>query len=345
MKKVSIVILNWNGAAMLRRFLPTVVAHSADIAEIVVADNASSDNSIEILKSEFPEVRIIVLDRNYGFAGGYNHALEQVSTPYYMLLNSDVEVGENWLGPLINFMDAHPEAAACQPKLLAEHTRDHFEYAGASGGYIDRYGYPYCRGRVFETVEKDEGQYDDIVEVLWATGACLMIRRDDFWRVGGFDERFFAHNEEIDLCWRLRLAGRRIACVPESTVWHVGGGTLPKSNPMKTYLNFRNNLTMLYKNLSEQELKKVMRVRRVLDYVAALQMLLTGKPGEMKAVIKARRDFAKWKPLFRQDRLLIQNSRKVDRIAEIYPGSLLACYYLRGKKLFSQLKWGSRQDF
>ena len=181
MKKVSIVILNWNGAAMLRRFLPTVVAHSADIAEIVVADNSSSDNSIETLKSEFPEVRIIVLDRNYGFAGGYNHALEQVSTPYYMLLNSDVEVGENWLSQLVDFMDAHPEAAACQPKLLAEHTRDHFEYAGASGGYIDRYGYPYCRGRVSETVEKDEGQYDDIVEVLWATGACLMIRRDDFW--------------------------------------------------------------------------------------------------------------------------------------------------------------------
>lgn len=339
--KTSIVILNWNGSNMLKKFLPSVLACSAN-AEVVVADNASTDGSLDLLRSSFPEVRLIVLDRNYGFAEGYNKALEQVKAQYYVLLNSDVEVGEGWLQPLVAFLDKHADYCACQPKLRAYHAPDSFEYAGASGGFLDRYGYPFCRGRLFSTVEKDEGQYDTITDVLWATGACLVIRSDDYWRAGGLDARFFAHNEEIDLCWRLRLAGRRIACVPESTVWHVGGGTLPKSNPMKTYLNFRNNLTMLYKNLSEQELKKVMRVRRVLDYVAALQMLLTGKPGEMKAVIKARRDFAKWKPLFRQDRLLIQNSRKVDSIAEIYPGSLLACYYLRGKKLFSQLKWGSR---
>ena len=339
--KTSIVILNWNGSNMLKKFLPSVLACSAN-AEVVVADNASTDGSLDLLRSSFPEVRLIVLDRNYGFAEGYNKALEQVKAQYYVLLNSDVEVGEGWLQPLVAFLDKHADYCACQPKLRAYHAPDSFEYAGASGGFLDRYGYPFCRGRLFSTVEKDEGQYDTITDVLWATGACLVIRSDDYWRAGGLDARFFAHNEEIDLCWRLRLAGRRIACVPESTVWHVGGGTLPKSNPMKTYLNFRNNLTMLYKNLSEQELKKVMRVRRVLDYVAALQMLLTGKPGEMKAVIKARRDFAKWKSLFRQDRLLIQNSRKVDRIAEIYPGSLLACYYLRGKKLFSQLKWGSR---
>ena len=337
--KTSIVILNWNGSNMLKKFLPSVLACSAN-AEVVVADNASTDGSLDLLRSSFPEVRLIVLDRNYGFAEGYNKALEQVKAQYYVLLNSDVEAGEGWLQPLVAFLDKHADYCACQPKLRAYHAPDSFEYAGASGGFLDRYGYPFCRGRLFSTVEKDEGQYDTITDVLWATGACLVIRSDDYWRAGGLDARFFAHNEEIDLCWRLRLAGRRIACVPESTVWHVGGGTLPKSNPMKTYLNFRNNLTMLYKNLSEQELKKVMRVRRVLDYVAALQMLLTGKPGEMKAVIKARRDFAKWKPLFRQDRLLIQNSRKVDRIAEIYPGSLLACYYLRGKKLFSQLKWG-----
>ena len=342
--KTSIVILNWNGSNMLKKFLPSVLACSAN-AEVVVADNASTDGSLDLLRSSFPEVRLIVLDRNYGFAEGYNKALEQVKAQYYVLLNSDVEVGEGWLQPLVAFLDKHAGYCACHPKLRAYHAPDSFEYAGASGGFLDRYGYPFCRGRLFSTVEKDEGQYDTITDVLWATGACLVIRSDDYWRAGGLDARFFAHNEEIDLCWRLRLAGRRIACVPESTVWHVGGGTLPKSNPMKTYLNFRNNLTMLYKNLSEQELKKVMRVRRVLDYVAALQMLLTGKPREMKAVIKARRDFAKWKPLFRQDRLLIQNSRKVDRIAEIYPGSLLACYYLRGKKLFSQLKWGSRQDF
>ena len=345
MAKVAIVILNWNGQKMLAKYLPNVVEYSRQDAEIWVADNNSSDQSMLLLETQFPHVKTIVLEQNFGFAEGYNRALEQIEAEYYVLLNSDVEVAHHWLTPLIEFMDSHPQVAACQPKLLAEYDKDMFEYAGACGGFLDKFGYPFCRGRLFSTVEKDEGQYDTITDVLWATGACLVIRSDDYWRAGGLDARFFAHNEEIDLCWRLRLAGRRIACVPESTVWHVGGGTLPKSNPMKTYLNFRNNLTMLYKNLSEQELKKVMRVRRVLDYVAALQMLLTGKPGEMKAVIKARRDFAKWKPLFRQDRLLIQNSRKVDSIAEIYPGSLLACYYLRGKKLFSQLKWGSRQDF
>ena len=325
---------------MLATYLPGVVEYSRDDAKVIVADNDSTDDSIRLLQTRFKDVEIIRLDRNWGFAEGYNKALAQVDADYYVLLNSDVEVTHHWLTPLVEFMDAHPEVAACQPKLLSEKNKDSFEYAGASGGFIDKYGYPFCRGRIFESVEEDNGQYDYRQEVFWATGACLMIRAEDYRRIGGLDGKFFAHNEEIDMCWRLHLAGRKIFCIPESTVYHVGGGTLPKGNPRKTYLNFRNNLTMLYKNLSEQELKKVMRVRRVLDYVAALQMLLTGKPGEMKAVIKARRDFAKWKPLFRQDRLLIQNSRKVDSIAEIYPRSLLACYYLRGKKLFSQLKWG-----
>ena len=271
MMKVAIVILNWNGAAMMRRFLPSVIEHSSDVADIIVADNDSKDDSLALLKAEFPTVHTIILDKNYGFAGGYNRALEQVDYEYYMLLNSDVEVTEGWMERLVDFMDANPEVAACQPKLRAEHSRDMFEYAGASGGYIDRYGYPFCRGRVFDTVEKDQGQYDDPCEVMWATGAALMIRREDYWRVGGLDARFFAHCEEIDLCWRLCNLGRKIYCVPQSVVYHVGGGTLPKGNPMKTFLNFRNNLTMLYKNLPEAELAHVMRVRRVLDYVAAVK--------------------------------------------------------------------------
>lgn len=213
--KTSIVILNWNGSNMLKKFLPSVLACSAN-AEVVVADNASTDGSLDLLRSSFPEVRLIVLDRNYGFAEGYNKALEQVKAQYYVLLNSDVEVGEGWLQPLVAFLDKHADYCACQPKLRAYHAPDSFEYAGASGGFLDRYGYPFCRGRLFSTVEKDEGQYDTTADVLWATGACLVIRSDDYWRAGGLDARFFAHNEEIDLCWRLRLAGRRIACVPES---------------------------------------------------------------------------------------------------------------------------------
>lgn len=337
MKKVAIVILNWNGAAMMRRFLPSVIAHSADVADVIVADNASSDESLSMLKDEFPSVRTIVLDRNYGFAGGYNRALEQVDNEYYMLLNSDVEVTEGWLDVLAEFMDSHPEVAACQPKLRAEHSRDMFEYAGASGGFVDRYGYPFCRGRVFDTVERDEGQYDDECEIMWATGAALMIRRTDYWRVGGFDARFFAHNEEIDLCWRLCSLGRKIFCVPRSVVFHVGGGTLPKSNPMKTYLNFRNNLTMLYKNLPERELRHVMRVRFWLDYVAAFKSLLLDRNwGDFRAIVRGRRAFREWRKDFADDRRWIQESRVVgdDPMRKSY--SVLWLYYAKGQHTYEK---------
>ena len=215
-------------------------------------------------------VKQIALDRNWGFAEGYNKALGHIDAEYYILLNSDIEVTHHWLTPLIEFMDAHPQVAACQPKLLSVFDHDQFEYAGASGGFIDRYGYPFCRGRIFQTVENDDGQYDDPCKIVWATGACLMIRSHDYWEAGGLNGRFFAHSEEIDLCWRLRSRGRDIYCVPDSQVYHVGGGTLPKNNPMKTFLNFRNNLTMLYKNLNDKDLKHVMRVRWWLDYLAAL---------------------------------------------------------------------------
>ena len=271
MMKVSVVILNWNGCDMLRTFLPSVVRCSkSGQVEVCVADNGSTDASVEMLREEFPCVRIIVLDQNHGFADGYNLALQQVEAEYVVLLNSDVEVTEHWLEPMISYLDAHPEVAACQPKIRSQRQKEYFEYAGAAGGFIDKYGYPFCRGRVMEVVEKDEGQYDTILPVFWATGAALFIRLADYREAGGLDGRFFAHMEEIDLCWRLRSRGRKIVCIPQSTVYHVGGATLKKENPRKTFLNFRNNLVMLYKNLPDEELNKVMRIRACLDYVCLL---------------------------------------------------------------------------
>lgn len=337
MKKIAIVILNWNGAHMMRTYLPTVIKNSPE-AEVIIADNASSDDSLKMLASDFPEIRTIVLDKNYGFAEGYNKAFKQVEAEYYLLLNSDVDVPEGWLAPLLDFMESHPEATACQPKLRAIKDRESFEYAGAAGGFIDKYGYPFCRGRIFETVEKDHGQYDRNMEILWATGACMMVRSKDYWDAGGLDGRFFAHNEEIDLCWRIRLLGRKIYCVTDSVAFHLGGGTLPKGNPRKTFLNFRNNLTMLYKNLPDSELHHVMRIRFFLDWLAAFQMLILGRSlGDFKAVIQGRREFNRWKHDFDNDRKHIQTTRKVNRIPEIFEKSLLWQYYAKGKKLFSQL--------
>lgn len=338
MDKVAIVILNWNGRLMLERYLPSVLQYSKGEATVYVADNASTDDSLSFLQTNYPEVRLVVLDRNWGFAEGYNKALAQIEAEYFLLLNSDIEVTHHWLTPMIEFMDAHADVAACQPKLLAMHDKDRFEYAGASGGFIDRFGYPFCRGRIFDTVESDNGQYDDVTDILWATGAALMIRSADYWNVKGLDGRFFAHNEEIDMCWRLRIGGRRIVCIPDSYVYHVGGGTLPKSNPMKTYLNFRNNLTMLYKCLPDGELKRVMRWRWVLDYVAAWETLvLNGNWGDFKAIYRARRAFKKWRRDFESDRREIQAQRKVEKIPEQRDFSLLWQYYVKNRKLFSVL--------
>lgn len=338
MAKVAIVILNWNGQKMLAKYLPNVIEYSRQDAEIWVADNSSSDGSMHLLETQFPQVKTIVLEQNFGFAEGYNRALKQIDAEYYVLLNSDVEVSHHWLTPLIEFMDSHQQVAACQPKLLAEYDKDSFEYAGACGGFLDKYGYPFCRGRIFDTVERDNGQYDYQQEILWATGACMMIRSKDYWTAGGLDGRFFAHNEEIDLCWRLRLMGRKIYCIPESEVYHVGGGTLPKSNPMKTYLNFRNNLTMLYKNLSDTELTHVMRMRRFLDYLAAFETLVLNRNwGDFKAIFKARRAFKVWKHEFDEDRRKIQAGRVKEEIPQVYNLSIIWQYYAKGKKLFSQL--------
>ena len=338
MQTLAIVILNWNGAPMLRQYLPSVLRYSRDEATVYVADNASTDDSLQLLREHFPEVKLILFDRNWGFAEGYNKALAQIDAKYYLLLNSDIEVTHHWLTPLLEFMDAHDDVAACQPKLLSIAERDRFEYAGACGGFLDRYGYPFCRGRIFDTVERDDGQYDYPCDLLWATGAALMVRASLYNNVGGLDGRFFAHNEEIDLCWRLRLLGYRICCLPESVVYHVGGGTLPKSNPMKTFLNFRNNLTMLYKNLSDNDLKPVMRRRWWLDYLAAWEMLLLKRNvGDFRAVYRARRAFKRWRNDFATDRLRIQQSRKVATVAEQRPFSLLWQYYAKGRKTFSTL--------
>jgi len=330
--------LNWNGADMMRKYLPTVLECSRQEAVVYVADNASTDDSLELLRSQFPECKTIVLDRNWGFADGYNKALQQVEAEYYLLLNSDIEVTDNWLTPMIEFMDENQDVAACQPKLHSIYNKECFEYAGACGGFLDRYGYPFCRGRVFDTIEEDRGQYDAVADILWATGAALMVRSKDYWQCGGLDGRFFAHCEEIDLCWRLRIMGRRVCCLPQSCVYHVGGGTLPKSNPMKTFLNFRNNLTMLYKCLPDGELQHVMRWRWFLDYLAAFEMLILKRNwGDFKAVFRARKAFKTWRKDFAADRQRIQQSRTAANIGEQYLFSLLWQYYAKGRKHFSDL--------
>ncbi len=338
MKKIAVVILNWNGSEMLRCFLPSVLRYSESTdVEVCVADNGSTDDSAQMLQREFPTVRLILLNQNYGFSDGYNRALAQVEAQYVVLLNSDVEVTEHWLTPLAGYMDAHPEVAACQPKLRSWRQPTQFEYAGAAGGWLDCYGYPYCRGRVLDTVEDDCGQYDTVAPIFWATGAALFIRLADYREAGGLDGRFFAHMEEIDLCWRLRARGRGIVCVPQSVVYHVGGATLKRENPRKTFLNFRNNLVMLYKNLPEAELRKVMRIRRLLDYVATLVFVLKWQIPNAKAVVRARREFVRMRSALQADRQTNLEKTSLVRIPERTKNSILWSYYVRGRKHFSQL--------
>lgn len=332
-KDISVVILNWNGSAMLQRFLPSVIRYSEE-AEIIVADNGSTDHSIDILREKFPSVRILPFRENYGFAEGYNRAIQQIETPYVLLLNDDVEVTPHWLQPLLEFMNHHPEVAACQPKILSETQRELFEYAGACGGFIDHLGYPYCRGRIFNHVEKDRGQYDQVCPIFWATGAALLVRTDVFRKEGGLDKRFFAHMEEIDFCWRLRSRNYGIYCIPQSTVYHVGGGTLPKSHPRKTFLNFRNNLLMLYKNLPEERLNSTLRIRYFLDLVAALKMLLSGQAKESMAIVKALRTFFKIRHDFDRQREENLQKQQLKDIPEMRNESLLVAFYLKKKKKF-----------
>ena len=338
MKKISVVILNWNGVGMLQKFLPGVIKYSqGEGVEVCVADNGSTDESVSWLRTYCPNVRLIVLDKNYGFADGYNKALEQVEAEYVVLLNSDVEVASRWLEPMVAYLDAHPEVAACQPKIRSERNKEYFEYAGASGGYLDKYGYPFCRGRIFDVVEKDKGQYDSVVPVFWATGAALFIRLKDYREAGGLDGRFFAHMEEIDLCWRLGSRGRGLVCVPQSVVFHVGAATLKKESPRKTFLNFRNNLLMLYKNLPEKELNKVLWIRGLLDIVAMMVFFLKGEKENAKAVLQARKEFQQLRPSFDASRKDNLRHAVTDQVPGKCSFSILWKYHVCGVKYFSKL--------
>jgi GT2 family glycosyltransferase len=339
--KVSVVILNWNGKSLMREYLPNVVKYTlvAPDVELVVADNGSVDGSLEFLAAEFPQIRRIDLGHNHGFAEGYNLALAQVDAEYVVLLNSDVEVTAGWLPTLLEFMDANPEVAACQPKIRSLREPEFFEHAGAAGGYMDFLGYPFCRGRLLSAVEKDLGQYDTPADIFWATGACLCIRSEDYRAVGGLDARFFAHMEEIDLCWRLRSRGRRIVCLPASTVYHLGGATLNKENPRKTFLNYRNNLLMLYKNTSRRRFVFVFVFRFFFDYLSGLVFLLSGKHGDALAVVRARLAFWKMQPAFRHQRMENRRLTTVNPIPEVYRGSILLHYYFGGKRNFRDFDW------
>lgn len=336
MKRLTIAILNWNGAKMLEQFLPSVCKYSVhDDVEICIIDNASTDTSSTVVATQFPSIKWIQLPENYGFAEGYNKGIKKLSTPYVLLLNSDVEVTEGWLTPLINYMEEHPEAVACQPKICAYHHKAYYEYAGAAGGFIDKWGYPFCRGRIFDTIEKVSEKYEEAIPVFWATGAALLVRREAYEEVGGLDAHFFAHMEEIDLCWRWQLRGYEIACVPQSTVYHVGGGTLKKESPKKTYLNFRNNLLMLYKNLPKERMKHVYRVRLILDFVAMLHFLFQGNGRNALAVYEAHRDYRKQRK--RYDSGVRVEKQLSDNLKGFKKYSILWQYYVCGRKNYDKL--------
>ena len=335
-KKVAVVILNFNTREFLEKFLPSVCKTSYPNTEIVLADNASTDDSVQFVKDNYPLVKIIVLEKNYGFTGGYNRALKQVEADYYVLLNSDVEVDPQWIEPMLNLIESNPSIAAIQPKLLAWHEKDTFEYAGASGGFIDKFGFPFCRGRIFEHLEKDQQQYENNKKVFWASGAALFIKADLYHSYGGLDEDFFAHMEEIDLCWRLQNAGHEVWICPESVVYHVGGGTLQKTNPRKTYYNFRNGLILLLKNLPANKLFSVILLRIVLDHIAALRFLSQGKWGDFKAIMSAHRHFIlKYK--YWKSKRVVHSGNQAYFGPEVYKGSIVWAHFKRKIKTFSGL--------
>ncbi len=339
MCKLAIVILNWNGSDMLQRYLPSVVRCSLrDDIRVFVADNGSTDNSLRVMAREFPEVKTIPLSRNYGFAEGYNRALQTIQAQYYMLLNSDVEIRQpRWLEPMLQYMDTHKDVAACQPKLLKLGEEQTFEYAGAAGGYIDRWGYPYCRGRVMQTVEDDYGQYDDIALVHWTTGAAMMVRSDIYWKAGGLDPKFFAHMEEIDLCWRMRIMGYKLVCIPQSTAYHLGGATLRQGDPYKTRLNFRNNRLMLYKNLPDSTMKQIMTVRLMLDLAVLLQYVMKADWANARAVWLALREYYKMKAYYKSVRRQIQAQRLMSEMTDTTSISILWQYYVKKHRSFQQI--------
>jgi len=342
MVKTAIVILNWNGIDFLRKFLGTVIKFSCGSeSEVFVADNASTDDSVLWIKENHPEIRIIVLDKNHGFAGGYNLALEQIDAKYYVLLNSDIEVTENWLEPMVSIMDENPNIASCQPKILSYKNRDQFEYAGAAGGFLDKYGYPFCRGRIFDFIETDTKQYDSDIDIFWSSGACMTVRADAWKKCGGFDDSFFAHMEEIDLCWRFNKAGYRVSFVAGSVVYHVGGGALPYNSPFKTYLNFRNSLFLLYKNLPDKNFHLKLFIRKILDGIAALMFLLKGQSGSFRSVWKAHVDYYKNIDQLKRKRKLVKVLENRDNVPLILNKSIVFEFYVKGNKTFKSLKTGS----
>ena len=333
MIKVAVVILNWNGKKFLEQFLPALVKNTVSWAEIIIADNNSSDDSVEFLRNNYPDIRTVINEVNGGFAKGYNDALRHIEAEYYVLLNSDIEVTPNWIEPVISIMDADEKIAACQPKLRSFFEKNKFEYAGAAGGFIDKFGYPFCRGRLFQTLEEDKEQYNDDIEIFWATGACLFVRADLYHKLGGLDEDFFAHMEEIDFCWRLKNNGYKIMYCAQSVVYHVGGGTLPKSSSRKTYLNFRNNFCLLFKNLPSRRIIPVFAFRLLLDGVAAFKFLFDGGFKDFYAVLRAHFAFYRRLPSLRRKRKLLKH---IDT-PQMYNGSVVFNYYLKKKKLFSDL--------
>ena len=334
---VAIVILNYNGQHFLERFLPGVVQFSAE-CQVVVADNGSTDSSVAFLHKHFPEVTVIKLGKNEGFCKGYNLALRQVEARYYILLNSDVEVTPDWARPLIRLMEANPWVGACQPKIKSFARRHCFEYAGAAGGWLDKWGYPFCRGRIFGILETDEGQYNDTAEVFWASGACMCVCSSLYHSLGGLDDDFFAHMEEIDLCWRMKKRGYSVFYCGESEVYHVGGGTLPKSNPHKTFLNFRNGLALLYKNLPRHQLLQILFVRLLLDGVAGIKFFLAGRPINAWSVVKAHfscyANFRTWQSKRSQE----LTSARYNTLGGLYSGSVVYAHFIQRKETFGQIK-------
>ena len=336
------MVLNWNGMALLKQYLPSVVAQLPDYAKVVLLDNASTDDSVGFVRREFPMVEVVINDQNYGFAQGYNRGLSKIDAEYLVLLNSDVECAGGWIEPVVDFMDENQQVAACQPKILDDKSRGNFEYAGASGGFVDVLGFPFCRGRIFNDVEQDLGQYEEPISVFWATGACLFIRKRVFEEVEGFDEDFFAHMEEIDLCWRVLRAGYKIYCIPESKVYHLGGGTLKKLNPQKTYLNFRNNLIMIIKNDHQRSFLLMLFLKLVLDGVAALKFVAEGNPMHAWSVVKAHfYVYFHMKTTYRK-RKELEVAYPEGVALPVYGSSIVMSRYLLGKKSFNELKFNTQ---
>lgn len=330
--KVAVVILNWNGKQLLEKFLPSVVDYSLEVATVYVADNASTDDSVSFVKAHYPSVKIIQNKENGGYAKGYNDALKNLTEDLYVLLNNDVEVTKNWLEPIVSAFEVDIKLVAAQPKILDYKNREYFEYAGAAGGFIDKYGYPYCRGRIFNTIEKDEGQYDDNTEIFWATGACLFVRKTSFRAVGGFDDEFFAHQEEIDLCWRLQLRGGNVKYFGNSAIYHLGGATLASINPKKTFYNFRNTLLALIKNVERSQIIQIIIVRLILDGIAAFHFLAQGKPKHFLAVFRAHFSFYALLPEFLQKR-----KKNATQIQYFIIKSIVYQYFIKKNINFKQL--------